>query len=57
MARLPARERGLSRPLAANPRVRRDEMQRCFTPSSKLEAAFHKADDSIRNIIQLLEAT
>jgi len=25
-------------------------------PNSKLETAFHKADDSIRNIIQLLEA-
>ena len=25
-------------------------------PQSKLETAFHKADDSIRNIIQLLEA-
>ncbi len=25
-------------------------------PNSKLEAAFHKADVSIRNIIQLLEA-
>ena len=25
-------------------------------PKSKLETAFHKADDSIRNIIQLLEA-
>jgi hypothetical protein len=25
-------------------------------PNSKLEAAFHKADTSIRNIIQLLEA-
>jgi hypothetical protein len=26
------------------------------SPKSKLETAFHKADDSIRNIIQLLEA-
>ncbi|MBI2687328.1 MAG: hypothetical protein HYX27_13500 [Acidobacteria bacterium] len=27
-----------------------------FQPNSKLEAAYHKADTSIRNIIQLLEA-
>jgi hypothetical protein len=25
-------------------------------PNSKLEAAYHKADDSIRKVIQLLEA-
>jgi hypothetical protein len=28
-----------------------------FQPDSKLEAAVHKADDSIRKIIELLEAT
>ena len=28
-----------------------------FQPDSKLEKAMHKADDSIRQVIQLLEAT
>jgi hypothetical protein len=28
-----------------------------FQPDSKLEKAVHKADDSIRQVIQLLEAT
>ena len=28
-----------------------------FQPDSKLEKAVHKADDSIRKVIQLLEAT
>jgi hypothetical protein len=28
-----------------------------FQPDSKLDAAVHKADDSIRKVIELLEAT